>query len=93
MQGTQSTVNNLAFRDYFKGAVATHNTYLDGEIISESAHVPTAVIAVPVYSSEKGGEMLSGVWGDAINLMVLYKITPRATQSIKSTCSVSRPTW
>lgn len=67
------TVNNLAFRDYFKGAVATHNTYLDGEIISESAHVPTAVIAVPVYSSEKGGEMLSGVWGDAINLMVLYK--------------------
>jgi hypothetical protein len=66
------TVNNLAFRDYFKGAVATHNTYLGGEIISVSAHRPTAVIAIPVYSSEKGG-MLLGVWGGAINLIVLNK--------------------
>jgi hypothetical protein len=52
------TVNNLAFRDYFKGAVATHNMYLGGEIESVSAHRPTAVIAIPVYSSEKGGSML-----------------------------------
>src|SRR5712691_1399421 len=67
------TVNNLAFRDYFRGTVATHNTYLGGEIISVSSHRPTAVIAIPVYSSEKGGGMLLGVWGGAINFIVLNK--------------------
>jgi hypothetical protein len=57
----------------FKGAAATHNTYLGGEIISVSAHRQTAVIAIPVYSSEKGGGMLLRVWGGAIDLMALNK--------------------
>ena len=53
------TINNLAFRDYFQGAVKTHNTYLGNVIISASSGQRQALIAVPVYSAD--GVLLQAV--------------------------------
>lgn len=64
------TVNNLSFRDYYKGALATHHTYLGGESISLTSHHKTAVIAVPIYSSSG---KLSEIWGGALELSVFDK--------------------
>jgi Cache domain len=58
------TVNNLGFRDYYKGAMTTHHTYLGGVIVSVSSGLRTAVIAVPIYHSDK----LFGIWGGALEV-------------------------
>ncbi len=63
------TVNNLGFRDYFKGAVATHHTYLGGVIVSVSSGLKTAVMAVPIYSSDK----ILGIWGGALEFSLFNK--------------------
>jgi hypothetical protein len=67
------TVNNLGFRDYFKGVIASHNTYLGGVIQSASIHRPTADIAIPIYSYVKGAQVLSGVWDGTLEFKVLNK--------------------
>jgi hypothetical protein len=62
------TVNNFAFRDYFKGPVETGNTYLGNVFVSASSGQPQANIAVPVYSSNGS---LVGVWSGGLNLTSL----------------------
>ena len=47
------TKSNFDFRDYYKGAVSTHMTYLGNLVISASSGFPQANIAVPIYSTEK----------------------------------------
>ena len=45
------TGNNFAFRDYYKGAISTSDTYLGNVIISAASGLPQSYIAVPLYSS------------------------------------------
>ena len=60
------TGNNFAFRDYYRGAVDTHNTYLGNVIISASSGRPQTNMAVPIFSENNG--TLIGVWGGGLNL-------------------------
>ncbi|MCD6038210.1 MAG: hypothetical protein K0S67_2099 [Nitrososphaeraceae archaeon] len=69
------TRNNFAFRDYYKGAVSTGETYLGNVIISASSGLPQTYIAVPVYSAGNNSNSdnatsLSGVWAGGLNLTV-----------------------
>jgi hypothetical protein len=69
------TRNNFAFRDYYRGAVSTGETYLGNVIISASSGLPQANIAVPIYSAGKNSNSdnatsLSGVWAGGLNLTV-----------------------
>src|ERR671920_1406356 len=43
------TKTNFAFRDYYKGAVSTNNTYLGNVIIAASSGLPQANMAVPLF--------------------------------------------
>ena len=59
------TRDNFAFRDYYKGAVNTGNTYLGNVIISASSGLPQAYIAVPVFSEDNkfgSNTTLTGIW-------------------------------
>lgn len=60
------TGNNFAFRDYYKGAVGTGNTYLSNVIISAALGRPQANIAVPMYS--ENNRTLVGLWAGGMNL-------------------------
>jgi hypothetical protein len=71
-QQAHLTKNNYAFRDYFKGAVNTHNTYLGGVIISTATGKKEAVISVPIYSSNNSNQLL-GVWTGDISLGAIEK--------------------
>ena len=66
------TRDNFAFRDYYKGAVNTGNTYLGNVIISASSGLPQTNIALPVYSL-KDNSTLDGIWAGSINFNVLDK--------------------
>jgi hypothetical protein len=66
------TKNNLAYRDYFKGAIATNDTYLGDIITSTASGLKRAVIAVPVYS-QTGEEDLTGIWVGSLDLNILNK--------------------
>jgi Cache domain len=66
------TRDNFAFRDYYKGAVNTGNTYLGNVIISASAGLLQTNIALPVYSL-KDNSTLAGIWAGGINFNVLDK--------------------
>jgi hypothetical protein len=63
------TGNNFAFRDYYKGAVESRNTYLSDVIISAALGRPQANIAVPMYSENNG--TLVGLWAGGLNLTSL----------------------
>jgi Cache domain len=65
------TGNNFAFRGYYKGALAIHDTYLDDVVISASSGRPQTNIAVPIYSENNG--TLVGVWGGGLNVTSLSK--------------------
>lgn len=67
-----STVNNLAFRDYFKGLLKTNDTYLGDPSPSASSGQSQSVIAVPVYSL-KDNSTLVGIWAGGIDFGVLSK--------------------
>jgi hypothetical protein len=68
------TKTNFAFRDYYKGAVSTHNTYLGNVVISASSRLPQANIAVPIYSAENNNnKSLVGIWAGGLNLRVFSK--------------------
>lgn len=69
---SNQTKNNLAFRDYFKGAIASNDTYLGDIITSTSSGLKRAIIAVPVFadSADKSG-VLTGVLVGSINLSLL----------------------
>ena len=71
------TGNNFAYRDYYKGAVSTGDTYLGNIVISKSSGLPQSNIAVPLYSSaiDNNGNRnnsnnltLLGVWSGGLNL-------------------------
>jgi hypothetical protein len=71
------TGNNFAFRDYYKGAISTGDTYLGNVIISASSGLPQSIIAVPLYfsASDNNGNRnninnmtLSGIWSGGLNL-------------------------
>src|SRR5215216_6252008 len=69
------TGNNFAFRDYYKGAVSTGDTYLGNVVISASSGLPQSNIAVPVYDSASNNNgnksnSLLGVWSGGLNLTV-----------------------
>ena len=66
---SNQTKNNLAYRDYFKGAIATNDTYLRDIITSTSSGVKRAIIAVPIFSETGGG--LTGILVGSINLDLL----------------------
>src|SRR5215204_1631480 len=69
------TGNNFAFRDYYKGAVSTGDTYLGNVVISASSGLPQSNIAVPLYHSasnnntngSNGKMTLVGLWGGGLN--------------------------
>ncbi|HYY66793.1 MAG TPA: cache domain-containing protein [Nitrososphaeraceae archaeon] len=63
------TRGNFAFRDYFRGALDSHDTYLGDIIISASSGRPQANIAVPIYSGDN--KTLVGVWAAGLNITVL----------------------
>ena len=44
------TRDNFAFRDYYKGAVSTGDTYLGNAIISASSGLPAVLMSIPLYS-------------------------------------------
>jgi Cache domain len=68
------TRNNFAYRDYYKGAVSTGDTYLGNVVISTSSGLPQSNIAVPLYSSaidnngNRNNMTLLGVWSGGLNL-------------------------
>jgi hypothetical protein len=69
------TRNNFAFRDYYRGAVSTGETYLGNVVISSSSGLAQANMAVPIYSAGKNSNSdnatsLSGVWAGGLNLTV-----------------------
>jgi hypothetical protein len=73
------TGNNFAFRNYYKGAISTGDTYLDNVIISASSGLPQSIIAVPLYSSASDNSgnrnnannmTLLGIWSGGLNLTV-----------------------
>jgi Cache domain len=65
------TGNNFAFRDYYKGAVSTGDTYLGNVVISSSSGLPQSNIAVPLYSSANNNNMtLLGIWSGGLNLTI-----------------------
>ena len=73
------TKSNFDFRDYYKGAVSTHMTYLGNVVISASSGFPQANIAVPIYSTENSSSSSSrpsllGIWAGGLNLAVFNKL-------------------
>ncbi|GKS61829.1 hypothetical protein YTPLAS21_12870 [Candidatus Nitrosocosmicus sp.] len=71
---SNQTKNNLAFRDYFKGAIASNDTYLGDIITSTSSGLKRAIIAVPVFADgvESSG-VLTGVLVGSVDLRLLNK--------------------
>jgi hypothetical protein len=74
------TETNFDFRDYYKGAVSTHMTYLGNVFISASSHLPQVNIAVPIYSDENNSnsnnnssKSLVGIWAGGLNLRAFSK--------------------
>jgi len=71
---SNQTKNNLAFRDYFKGAIASNDTYLGDIITSTSSGLKRAIIAVPVFAdSDNNSGVLRGVLVGSIDLGLLNK--------------------
>jgi hypothetical protein len=69
---SNQTKNNLAYRDYFKCAIATNDTYLGDIITSTASGLKRAMIAVPVHSQTSEGD-LTGIWVGSIDLGILNK--------------------
>jgi hypothetical protein len=57
---------NFAFREYYKGAINNHDTFLGNVIVSASSGQNQAVIAVPIYSGVNGS--LTGIWAGGLDL-------------------------
>lgn len=71
---SNQTKNNLAFRDYFKGAIDSNDTYLGDIITSTSSGLKRAIIAVPVFANgNNDSEVLRGVLVGSIDLGLLNK--------------------
>lgn len=64
------TTTNLAFRDYFQGAIETNDVYLGNVITSATGGVRESLMAVPVYSLEDNATLV-GVWAGGLDFNVL----------------------
>lgn len=87
----EKTVNNIAFRDYYKRALEIGDTYLGDVIISASSGRPQANLVVPIYSEERDDDnnsnaTLSGLWAGGLNLTSLSK----SLQSLNLTSAEER---
>ena len=60
------TLKNFAFRDYYKGVIATEKPYLSQIIKSNATGHTIAAIAVPVHDKINGSFI--GIWIGALNL-------------------------
>jgi hypothetical protein len=68
------TGNNFAFREYYKEAISTGDTYLGNVIISAASGLPQSYIAVPLYSpASVNNETLLGIWSGGLNLTEFSK--------------------
>ena len=74
------TRDNFAFRDYYKGAVSTGNTYLGNVIISASSGLPVVLMSIPLYyandsstSKANNTENLIGLLGANQNITTFNK--------------------
>ncbi len=65
-----ATVHNYAFRDYYQWAIKTNDTFLGNVIVTATADVRGAVIAVPVYSLIDNSTIV-GLWAGVIDFNVL----------------------
>lgn len=63
------TSNNLSFRDYYRGAIVTNDTYLGNVIKSVSSNRSQALVAVPLYSPND--QSLLGIWTGGIDFSLL----------------------
>ena len=86
----EKTVNNIAFRDYYKRALEIGDTYLSDVIISSSTGRPQANLVVPLYSEERdydnSNATLSGLGASGLNLTSLSK----SLQSLNLTSAEER---
>jgi hypothetical protein len=57
---------NFAFRDYYRGAITTNDTFLGNVIVSASSGQKQAVMAVPIHSEANGS--LTGIWAGGLNM-------------------------
>jgi signal transduction histidine kinase len=60
------TLKNFAFRDYYKGVIATDKPYLSEVIRSNATGHIVSAIAVPIHNKINGS--LTGIWIGALNL-------------------------
>lgn len=65
------TTNNFAFRDYYRVALDTGETFLSNIIISASSGRPQVNIVVPMYAEDNSNGTLVGLWGEGFNLTML----------------------
>ena len=66
------TLKNFAFRDYYKGVIATGKPFLSQAIRSNATGHIVSAIAVPVHNAMNGS--LSGIWIGALNLKDIGQI-------------------
>ncbi|MDQ3903411.1 MAG: cache domain-containing protein [Thermoproteota archaeon] len=66
---------NYADRDWYKGVIATNNTYISSVFMSASIHAPAIAIATPVFAlpsnnntNIKTTKVISGYWVGIIDL-------------------------
>jgi cache domain-containing protein len=68
------TTTNLAFRDYFQGAIKTNDIYMGNVIVSVASPVREALIAVPVYPINKdNNSTIVGIWAGGLDFKILSK--------------------
>jgi len=65
------TLKNFAFRDYYKGVIATGKPYLSQAIRSNATGHIVSAIAVPVHDATNGS--FSGIWVGALDLKDISK--------------------
>jgi signal transduction histidine kinase len=68
-QQVNLTLNNFAFRDYYKGLMSTHAQYLSEAYVSNNNNHLVAAIATPVYSQTN--HALLGIWVGTLNLRAM----------------------
>jgi signal transduction histidine kinase len=73
------TLKNFAFRDYYKGVIATDKPYLSQIIKSNATGHTIAAIAVPVHDKINGS--LIGIWIGALNLKDMSQAIHELTMS------------
>ena len=69
-------INNLAYRDYFIGAVTTHKPYLSQIFTTPVDGSNVATVSVPIYSTENNSNSnasLIGTWNGYINFNSVFQ--------------------